>query len=97
MAGAGKVASETVAAAMILASTRNQVNVRGFHEGYDAVAGLQGHFFASLPGFLSHLCEKAGLPANMWQSPSVSISSFQAQVFCEERPGGKVSAKKLIR
>ena len=47
--------------------------------------------------FLSHLCEKAGLPQSMWQSPSVSISSFQAQVFCEEKPGGKISLKKLIR
>lgn len=47
--------------------------------------------------FLSHLCEKAGLPKSMWQSPSVSISSFTAQVFCEDKPGGKVAVKKLIR
>lgn len=47
--------------------------------------------------FLSHLCEKAGLPKNMWQSPSVGISRFEAQVFTEEKPGGKVSLKKLIR
>lgn len=47
--------------------------------------------------FLSHLCEKAGLPANMWRSPSVKIKRFEAQVFSEEKPGGKVIAKKLIR
>ena len=47
--------------------------------------------------FLSHLCEKAGLPKSMWQSPSVKISRFEAQVFSEEKPGGKVSVKKLIR
>jgi len=47
--------------------------------------------------YLSHLCEKAGLPKNMWQSPSVSISSFEAQVFCENKPEGKVTIKKLIR
>lgn len=47
--------------------------------------------------FLSHLCEKAGLPKKMWQSPSVSISRFEAEVFCESKPGGKVSLKKLIR
>lgn len=47
--------------------------------------------------FLSHLCEKAGLPKNMWQSPSASISRFEAQVFSEEKPEGKVSVKRLIR
>src|SRR3989344_2898304 len=47
--------------------------------------------------FLSHLCEKAGLPKNMWQSASVKISRFEAQVFSEEKPEGKVGVKKLIR
>ena len=47
--------------------------------------------------FLSHLCEKAGLPQKMWQSPSVGISRFEAEVFSEEKPRGKVSRKKLIR
>lgn len=47
--------------------------------------------------FLGHLCEKAGLPRNMWLSPSAKISRFQAAVFCEDKPGGKVSRKKLVR
>lgn len=47
--------------------------------------------------FLGHLCEKAGLPANMWKSPSVKISRFEAQVFAEETPGGKAAQKRLIR
>ncbi len=47
--------------------------------------------------FLGHLCEKAGLPRGMWKSPSAKISSFSAQVFCEEKPGGKVAQKKLVR
>lgn len=47
--------------------------------------------------FLCHLCEKAGLPPDMWRSPSVKISRFQAQIFCEEKPGGSVAAKKLVR
>ncbi|MCX8175370.1 MAG: TIGR00296 family protein [Candidatus Micrarchaeota archaeon] len=47
--------------------------------------------------FLSHLCQKAGLPPNMWRSPSARIRSFQAQIFCEEKPAGKVSQKRLIR
>jgi uncharacterized protein (TIGR00296 family) len=47
--------------------------------------------------FLAHLCEKAGLPKNMWRSPSAKIRSFQAQIFSEEKPGGKVVEKKLVR
>jgi len=47
--------------------------------------------------FLCQICEKAGLPRNMWQSPSAKISSFSAQVFSEKTPGGVVVQKKLIR
>jgi len=47
--------------------------------------------------FLSHLCEKAGLPREMWRSPSVKIQRFQASIFAEEKPGGKVREKRLIR
>jgi len=47
--------------------------------------------------FLCQVCEKAGLPRNMWQSPSAKISSFSAQIFSEKTPGGEVVQKKLIR
>jgi uncharacterized protein (TIGR00296 family) len=47
--------------------------------------------------FLCQVCEKAGLPREMWKSPSARISSFQAQVFCEEKPNGRVVEKRLIR
>ncbi len=47
--------------------------------------------------FLCQVCEKAGLPRNMWQSPSAKISSFGAQVFSEKTPGGEAVLKKLIR
>jgi uncharacterized protein (TIGR00296 family) len=47
--------------------------------------------------FLAHLCEKAGLPPDMWLSPSVKISKFTAQVFSEDKPGGKVAQKKLVK
>ncbi|MCX8197233.1 MAG: TIGR00296 family protein [Candidatus Micrarchaeota archaeon] len=47
--------------------------------------------------FLSHLCQKAGLPADMWLSPSAKIKRFEAEIFCEEKPGGKVVKKKLVR
>lgn len=47
--------------------------------------------------FLSHLCEKAGLPREMWRSPSVKISRFSGKIFAEEKPGGGVAQKRLIR
>lgn len=46
--------------------------------------------------FLSHACEKAGLPMDMWHSRSVKIEKFSAQIFCEESPGGKIVEKKII-
>ena len=47
--------------------------------------------------FLCQICEKAGLPREMWRSPSAKISSFGAQIFSEKTPGGEVIQKKLIR
>ena len=47
--------------------------------------------------FLAHLCEKAGLPREMWRSASVKISSFQAKIFSELQPGAKAVQKRLIR
>ncbi len=47
--------------------------------------------------FLGHLCEKAGLPQNMWKSPSVKIMRFEASIFCEKSPGGKIVQKRLFK
>jgi uncharacterized protein (TIGR00296 family) len=47
--------------------------------------------------FLCQVCEKAGLPREMWRSPSAKISAFGAQVFSEKAPGGAVEQKRLIR
>lgn len=47
--------------------------------------------------FLEELCQKAGLPQDMWKSPSAKISKFQAEIFAEEKPNGKVYQKKLVR
>ena len=47
--------------------------------------------------FLCHLCQTAGLPPEMWRSPSVHISKFEAQIFCEDKPKGKTIQKRLIR
>jgi uncharacterized protein (TIGR00296 family) len=41
--------------------------------------------------FLCHTCNKAGLPADAWTTGSVEISAFQAQVFTEKTPNGKIA------
>jgi len=47
--------------------------------------------------FLSHVCKKAGLPKNMWHSANIEIYKFQAEIFTEEKPRGKVIKKRLFR
>ncbi len=45
---------------------------------------------------LAAACEKAGLPAHMWPSPTLSVFRIEAQVFAEGSPGGKVTAKRVM-
>ncbi len=40
--------------------------------------------------FLSHACMKAGIDPAAWRRGEVEFSRFSAQVFSEEKPGGKV-------
>ena len=45
--------------------------------------------------FLQHLCWKAGgLPPQEWKNPKTKISKFQAQIFKEEKPKGKIVEEK---
>jgi len=46
--------------------------------------------------FLSHTCEKAGLPPKMWYSRDIEVYKFTGEVFIEEEPRGKVVKKRLI-
>jgi len=45
--------------------------------------------------FLSHTCQKAGLPSDEWKTGECNFSSFQAQVFTEEAPRGAVVEKAM--
>ena len=36
-------------------------------------------------GFLSHLCQKAGLPADEWRRGELEVITYQVQCFAEER------------
>ena len=40
--------------------------------------------------FLSHTCEKAGLPMECWQDKETQVQKFEGVVFKEEAPKGKV-------
>ena len=56
---------------------------RGFHSGLllPQVATEQGW---ERDAFLSHTCQKAGLPADAWKSPETQIEIFSALIFHEE-------------
>ncbi len=43
--------------------------------------------------FLSHTCEKAGLPKECWQDKETQVQKFEGIVFKEETPKGKVVRK----
>ncbi len=43
--------------------------------------------------FLSHTCEKAGLPGNCWKEKETQVQKFEGIVFKEETPNGKVVRK----
>lgn len=44
--------------------------------------------------FLDNLSMKAGLPPGSWKIPGVKISKFNAQIFSEESPRGKIKEIK---
>jgi len=46
--------------------------------------------------FLQCVCDKAGLPRDMWTSASAKISTFEAQIFAEKAPAGEISQKRLF-
>jgi len=43
--------------------------------------------------FLSHTCEKAGLPKDCWKDKETQVQKFEGIVFKEEAPKGKVVRK----
>ena len=45
--------------------------------------------------FLSHTCQKAGLPNNCWKDEKTRVFSFEGVIFREESPNGKITRKKL--
>jgi len=45
--------------------------------------------------FLSHACEKAGLPRECWKEKETIIQKFEGIVFKEETPNGKVVREHL--
>jgi uncharacterized protein (TIGR00296 family) len=47
-------------------------------------------FSLSPEEFLSQTCMKAGLLPDVWLSKNISVQAFQAEIFSEESPGGRV-------
>ena len=46
--------------------------------------------------FLEQLCLKSGVSQKTWKNPSCKIYKFQAQIFAETSPKGKVEEIKLV-
>jgi uncharacterized protein (TIGR00296 family) len=45
--------------------------------------------------FLEQTCGKAGLPLSAWKDPKTRFFKFQAEVFSEEKPHGKIKREIL--
>ncbi|NDB63395.1 MAG: TIGR00296 family protein, partial [Nitrosopumilaceae archaeon] len=45
--------------------------------------------------FLSHTCQKAGLPSDCWMQKQTKVYSFEGIIFKEENPNGKIIREKL--
>ena len=43
--------------------------------------------------FLEAICQKAGLPRDSWQNKNCTLYKFQAQIFSEQEPNGKVEER----
>ncbi len=46
--------------------------------------------------YLSYACMKAGAPPDVWLLPETKIYRFEAEVFAEEEPNGKVVRRRLV-
>jgi uncharacterized protein len=55
---------------------------KGYHSGL-LLPQVATEYHWSREQFLSHTCEKAGLPASAWKSPGVEVEIFSAVVFSE--------------
>ncbi|MFM8659098.1 MAG: TIGR00296 family protein [Candidatus Nitrosotenuis sp.] len=45
--------------------------------------------------FLSHTCQKAGLPSDCWMQKQTKVYSFEGIIFKEEKPNGKIIREEL--
>ncbi len=45
--------------------------------------------------FLSHTCQKAGLPSDCWMKKQTKVYSFEGIIFREEEPNGNIVREKL--
>ena len=79
-----------------------KIGKHGLFIHYGSVSGLllpqvPVEYHWNVREYLEALCQKAGLPKNMWMSPTVIIESFSAFVYGETKPKGRVKRVKLIQ
>ena len=71
----------------LLARLRPKVDGVILQQGYSRATFLP-QVWEQLPkteDFLAHLCRKAGLPADAWQSGELEVSTYQVQYFHEQK------------
>ena len=65
------------------------IEYNDFHRGL-LLPQVPVHYEWSVETYLEHLCMKAGLLTDIWLNPKTKIYKFQAQIFKEKEPNGKV-------
>lgn len=75
--------------------------------GRDGLIIKQGHYSGLLlpqvpveygwneKEFLSHTCQKAGLPSDCWLQKQTKVFSFEGIIFKEQKPNGMISREEL--
>jgi uncharacterized protein (TIGR00296 family) len=68
---------------------------KGFHSGL-LLPQIGVENCMDTESFLIQVCTKAGLGQDEWKDPNATIYKFQADVFAEKVPYGKVEKKELL-
>lgn len=75
--------------------TDGLIVAKGYHRGL-LLPQVATEYKWNAEEFLAQTCWKAGIPPDSWLDPTTKIFKFQAEIFAEETPRGKIIPKKLI-
>lgn len=67
---------------------------KGFHSGL-LLPQVGSEYNWTSEEFLEHTCEKAGVQRNAWRDEDTQVFKFQAQIFHEVKPNGKIEEEEI--